>query len=299
MNSENIIPSVQSIKLELAVCSSKMLFSLVLALSLFCVATTRPTVLPTLSVAHLDDRYVEARYFDGLVTVSFVSTPTTLTIRDNNGRILVSAEQFLNDMIVAIIADNGFVQLNGKGYHVSKVLALEIRYGGLLKDPRVLELMLQNIKAKQIETQERLRFAVETLMTTYEMNLLRNVSFALAKRGVNGYGAPSIMPFYKFSLQMEKLKDRKLMSKVYYMTLNYRNMTGGDDDDDCLEYCPPCPELECIGMCGYGCNCWKFICGDCCMHTGCYDHDVCCRENFFDISCLFPFDFSCEEHYYC
>jgi len=35
---------------------------------------------------------------------------------------------------------------------------------------------------------------------------------------------------------------------------------------------------ECDGMCGYGCNCWSFVCGDCCSHRLCADHDSCCRR---------------------
>ena len=52
--------------------------------------------------------------------------------------------------------------------------------------------------------------------------------------------------------------------------------------------CPPCPRDECFGLCGYGCNCWRFLCGDCCFHVGCADHDVCCRRNFYTAKCVFP-----------
>ena len=33
----------------------------------------------------------------------------------------------------------------------------------------------------------------------------------------------------------------------------------------------------CDGMCGEGCNCWSYACGDCCAHKLCVDHDECCR----------------------
>jgi len=35
---------------------------------------------------------------------------------------------------------------------------------------------------------------------------------------------------------------------------------------------------QCFGMCGPKCACWKFVCGDCCMHPGCKVHDGVCRE---------------------
>lgn len=38
------------------------------------------------------------------------------------------------------------------------------------------------------------------------------------------------------------------------------------------------PQNDCCdGMCGEGCNCWSYACGDCCAHPMCVDHDECCR----------------------
>jgi hypothetical protein len=33
----------------------------------------------------------------------------------------------------------------------------------------------------------------------------------------------------------------------------------------------------CLGMCGPGCCCWCWMCGDCCFHQGCFVHDLACR----------------------
>jgi hypothetical protein len=35
---------------------------------------------------------------------------------------------------------------------------------------------------------------------------------------------------------------------------------------------------ECYGMCGPGCSCWSWVCGDCCYHGGCAKHDSWCRQ---------------------
>lgn len=40
-----------------------------------------------------------------------------------------------------------------------------------------------------------------------------------------------------------------------------------------------CKGSECLGMCGAGCSCWKWVCGTCCVVQQCYDHDVCCNQN--------------------
>eukprot|EP00118_Oscarella_pearsei_P025911 m.309023 g.309023 ORF g.309023 m.309023 type:complete len:267 (+) comp45299_c0_seq1:163-963(+) len=34
----------------------------------------------------------------------------------------------------------------------------------------------------------------------------------------------------------------------------------------------------CAGLCGRQCSCWIFVCGDCCFHQGCFQHDLCCAR---------------------
>ena len=47
----------------------------------------------------------------------------------------------------------------------------------------------------------------------------------------------------------------------------------------------------CKGLCGIHCFCWPWICGDCCYHRGCYDHDVCCEEHgYFHWRCIIAYD---------
>ncbi|XP_068755484.1 uncharacterized protein [Montipora capricornis] len=53
---------------------------------------------------------------------------------------------------------------------------------------------------------------------------------------------------------------------------------------------------KCLGMCGPNCWCWSLVCGDCCFHKGCYQHDLCCGRNKFSGYCLLPFfhQFKCK-----
>lgn len=39
-------------------------------------------------------------------------------------------------------------------------------------------------------------------------------------------------------------------------------------------------EDSCPGLCGPSCSCWKYVCGDCCVHTGCSRHDAFCRGSW-------------------
>lgn len=43
-------------------------------------------------------------------------------------------------------------------------------------------------------------------------------------------------------------------------------------------YCGRPTANECYGMCGNGCSCWSWVCGDCCYHSGCAKHDSWCRN---------------------
>lgn len=61
-------------------------------------------------------------------------------------------------------------------------------------------------------------------------------------------------------------------------------------------------DQECFGMCGKKCWCWHWVCGDCCLHKGCLQHDACCRyanPQYLSTYCLLPFvyGFNCENGY--
>ena len=43
-------------------------------------------------------------------------------------------------------------------------------------------------------------------------------------------------------------------------------------------FCTRPSSNECYGMCGPGCTCWSWVCGDCCYHYGCARHDSWCRQ---------------------
>ena len=71
-----------------------------------------------------------------------------------------------------------------------------------------------------------------------------------------------------------------------------------DMDMPCYYDCPPCPYNECLGMCGAGCDCWDWFCGDCCWHKGCCIHDSCCdMHGFFSMPCFNVLTLTCEDFY--
>jgi hypothetical protein len=252
-----------------------------------------------LKVKDFSENFLDGFYMlnDGIdigIGVNFVSTPNSLQLLDANGSTLVYSELRANNALIAVIADTGFIMSNGDLYYVPNNLLPYIKM--LSADPA--DLLSKGVYNNNAFI--RLQSAIEKLHERQESTLLKGAAFALSKEGITGYDNPSVMLFYKFAQQMVRYEqNRKLpVFNATKRAADYVN-DGDGDDDDCLQYCPPCPDYECLGLCGYGCSCWEFICGDCCYHLGCYDHDVCCRQNMFDINCWLPFGFSCEENYYC
>ena len=132
--------------------------------------------------------------------------------------------------------------------------------------------------------------ALKNMLNVEEIRLMEGASEAVGQRGLTGKDTPAVMPFFLFALRMTQLLDNGHVLA--------RNATRVERSN-CENTCPPCPQNDCLGMCGKGCSCWKWVCGDCCWHIGCYHHDLCCGEKFFQTSCLFPFGFNCKQPYSC
>ena len=139
------------------------------------------------------------------------------------------------------------------------------------------------------------------LAMSYEAVLIIEAAQALGDHGIMGAEYPSVMNFYQFALRLADAID------------NDDTEYEGDDTDSELDTrgyqhrqkravrcsngatCNRCPYAlkmrryrnDCFGLCGYGCSCWSFVCGDCCLHQYCLTHDDCCRrKGFWSWSCL-------------
>ena len=135
---------------------------------------------------------------------------------------------------------------------------------------------------------------VEKLAKVKEVTLLLEAAEAVGQRGLTGKNTPAVLPFFMFALRTTQLHQSPSVGANATTGLQRRSA-----DDACFSECPPCEDDDCYGMCGYGCHCWSWVCGDCCLHQGCYGHDTCCRDNFYQTSCLFPYGFHCDEPYTC
>lgn len=92
------------------------------------------------------------------------------------------------------------------------------------------------------------------------------LSRALGARGFTGTDFPATLVLHKVAQQTAQT----LKIKVSELQL------PGKTEGYCDSY--PNPYNGCFGMCGEGCDCWSWVCGDCCYHNGCAQHDTWCRD---------------------
>jgi hypothetical protein len=108
--------------------------------------------------------------------------------------------------------------------------------------------------------------ALDEMLHLPEAAALPWLSRALGARGVTGRDFPAALAIHKMAresasgLGIEVPAIEQVQSQTGYCTA-YPNRSN-----------------NCYGMCGSGCSCWSWVCGDCCYHGGCAKHDSWCRE---------------------
>ena len=145
---------------------------------------------------------------------------------------------------------------------------------------------------RPVDHEKPLSDAIHELLGIREINLLMSAAEAVGKKGLNGESTPAVLPFFNFALRVTQLAED---SQYNNTTHRYKR----ESYMHCASTCPPCPNDECIGLCGKDCRCLKWICNDCCWHRGCYDHDLCCKKSWLQTGCLLPFKFRCDQPYKC
>ncbi len=129
-----------------------------------------------------------------------------------------------------------------------------------------------------------------TLAMSNEAVLIIKAAQALGALGVEGSQYPAAMKFYHFALRLAKARDST--EEVGSLPKNTKAANGHKGKQRICNNvgaaCQACPfGDDCSGLCGKGCSCWSFLCGDCCLHLYCLTHDDCCDiHGFFSWSCI-------------
>ena len=132
--------------------------------------------------------------------------------------------------------------------------------------------------------------SLQNLASSREAALIIEAAIALGEHGIQGTEYPAAMSFYQLALKLaragkEVASSFTLNTKVNKEPRKKRGVVCSNVDDVC-ERCPFQYDVNgysnnCFGLCGYGCSCWHFVCGDCCLHQFCLTHDKCCADNGF------------------
>ena len=129
-----------------------------------------------------------------------------------------------------------------------------------------------------------------------EIQMIVDAAKMMGSQGMSGERSPALRLLFAHALTLDRLLNSNDDAGAQNFAAHH-GQVGRVAQSTCTAF-PECTEercpegRECIGLCGLQCNCWEFLCGDCCTHQGCRDHDLCCERNIF--LCLFPVTFSCN-----
>jgi hypothetical protein len=107
------------------------------------------------------------------------------------------------------------------------------------------------------------RNVLDEMLQLPEIRTLPWLSRALGVAGITGATHPASLAMHKTARQSAKALD-----------IEVPPLEIQADDSQCSR---PTAN-QCYGMCGNGCSCWSWVCGDCCYHGGCARHDNWCRN---------------------
>lgn len=239
----------------------------------------------TLSLARVDGSYTDPVSKLGII---FNSTTGSLLIATRSGRVLVDVTERVGGVRVVSLGEDKFLQHSDGGlrdYSVPK------HYHLLLEDPSTAPQLVPVLRElPDTHHTQVLSKSVTNLLSRPELKLVKEAAISLGHLGITGLAYPSALPLYMTAQRMDTHDFPAPTSSIDHLHLKRSN---------CLNACPPCKQRECLGMCGPGCKCWDWACGDCCYHKGCFYHDECCRTSPSSTACLLPVDFSCQNEYKC
>ena len=115
---------------------------------------------------------------------------------------------------------------------------------------------------------------VSDLLYMEEITVLKDASHAVGDQGATGKNTPITLSFHMFALKMTQLLEfaspNPTRNSSPIITPQERHQRN-DCDQRFRRY------HDCKGLCGPRCRCWEWVCGDCCYHKACFDHDICCE----------------------
>jgi hypothetical protein len=264
----------------------------------------------------VDGSYVSQELGCGII---FNSTRDSLVVTTLNGSRLVSAEERVGPVRLVTLGNREFIQhreiIDPSDAESGTVLDYAIpKYHGSFagsRDHGKFAHLLGKLKKLDRSVHAKvLQKSMQRILTEPEIQLLHDAAVAMGQRGITGRGYPSALPLYMTAM---RLSSNPSTITTVATDNNFPQSDTNDDDEKpehfftrmkrssqtCLAKCPPCKNKKCLGLCGRGCSCWRWACGNCCYHIGCYYHDLCCRSRPYSLACWVPLDFDCDKKFIC
>ena len=155
------------------------------------------------------------------------------------------------------------------------------------KQKRIFQEVFKEIDKKdKLFHQNAVHDSISTLLNDSHFQIILDTVHTIGeKEGLTGKGYPALLPMYIMAAKLEQLANNPSLQEE---TEQNQNNVKKVREKRCNNLCPPCPGYNCLGMCGLGCWCWSFVCGDCCWHIGCFVHDLACGVfGYFSYACVF------------
>ena len=181
----------------------------------------------------------------------------------------------VNDTNLLVMEHNQQNRINYDDYVIPRdgVKLMESMMAG---NGKMTDDVLQMLDNKTVnETRQSVLY---NLAMGYKAILIIEAAQALGDRKIMGMDYPSVMSFYQLALRLANARenefegedgtDSELDTREYQHRL--KRATRCSNGDTC-DWCPyrlvrGSYHNDCFGLCGYGCSCWSFVCGDCCVH---------------------------------
>ena len=305
-----------------------LLLTIPMAVNVFAAPTDSysPSSDGRLHIIRVADNSLEAIFYNADAGIRIRASSLSLSLYSMDGEeLLLSGDKPHGSSLFATVMGHSFLEYNttledGRikivDYAVPDSLAEQAKEA---VESAKVERMLSQLEDN--DTEVTTESAFQELFQRPEIALIESAAIALGRAGVMGYENQGALNFYMVARALTRARGREEVEegdmRQDQATGSYRQKRTAaawppsippspvicNAVAVCMQYCPnngcsccTCPEGDyCLGMCGPpGCNtCWWFVCGDCCYHRGCYDHDICCIRGQW-LRCWFPFGFTCQ-----
>lgn len=242
-----------------------------------------------LHVITINQEKIEGEYYGLTEGIHFLSELRGnlhfLSVVKTNGDPLMIVKQIQPSNILMSVADTDFLIMENppnsvlpkhSDYVIPKAFQKHVETA--VKRNQISKQILRQLD--DVNVNESRRSAFEQLVLHPEVELITEAAQALSHLGVRARENPAVLSFYTLARLLGR--PRASLPNTGYDQRSHHPQKRSLCPYGQLPYYGYGP--DCLGMCGPGCTCWESVCDDCCVHRGCYDHDLCC-DSYFSYGC--------------